>query len=203
VTSKRLYLVLLSVIGLLVITLIAGAYNINKLLGSQATKLTAAKATSLALQEEQESLVKAKQEIKSYTNLQQITEAVVPEDKNTAEAVLEIVNIATANGISLASITLPTSTLGGTTATAAASSSASNALSQLTPVADIPGVYELSITVTNDPTKPVQYNQFIAFLSSLEYNRRTAQVGTISLTPDTKNGSLLDFSLGINEYIKP
>jgi hypothetical protein len=225
--SKRLYLVLLGVIAVLLLGLLVGAYNINKLLGSQATKLTAAKAQSMSLQQEQQSLIKAKQDIKSYTSLQQITEAVVPEDKNQAEAVREIVNIAAANGVSLASITFPASTLGagvvpttGSAATpaatpapaapSAASSPAATStspttgdLSQLTPVANIPGVYQLAITVAGDSTKPVQYNQFIAFLSALEHNRRTAQVSSITLTPDSKDPNQLTFTLGISEYIKP
>jgi hypothetical protein len=210
-TSKRLYLILLSIIGLLLLALIGGAYNINKLLGSQATKLTDAKAQSTALQQKQQSLIKAEQDIKSYTSLQEITKAVVPEDKNTAEAALEIVNIAAVNGVSLASITFPASSLGSavTTPTAGAATtpkpvaSTSPALSQLTPVPNIPGVFQLAITVTSDPSKPVQYNQFIAFLRALEHNRRTAQVSNINLTPDTKDRNALTFTLGISEYIKP
>lgn len=210
-TSKRLYIGLLGCIGLLVVALIAGTYGTHSLLASHARALTKLKAQSAALDQEQLSLNKAKQDIKTYADLVKITKAVVPEDKNQAEAVREIVNIAGDNGIDLASVTFPASSLGGTasggTATSlapsAAGSSQGSGLSQLTPVKSISGVYSLQITVTSSISKPVPYPQFINFLSALEHNRRTAQVNTISIQPDKINPALLSFTLGLNEYIKP
>ncbi len=217
-TSKRLYLILLATIGVLFIGLVAGAYGINNLLGSQAAKLTGLKAKDLALNQEQLTLAKAKKDIKKYGDLEKIAKSVVPEDKNQAEAVREIVNIATGNNISLASITFPASTLGNSSARSAGSpASAAPAvpapaagantktagLSQLQPVKNIPGVYLLAITVTGDPHQPVKYSKFINFLGALEHNRRTAQVSTITLQPDSKNRDYLSFSLTLNEYIKP
>ncbi len=211
-TSKRLYLVLMAVIGLLCIGLIGGAYNANSLLTKQAGKLTALKAKSQALDQERVSLVKAKKDIQKYADLERIAKSVVPQDKNQALAVREIVNIAATNKIKLSAITFPASTLGaglktsGATAAPAPTASASpktGALSQLQAVKTIPGVYLLQINVTSDPKQTVLYNQFIDFLSSLEHNRRTAQVSTITLQPDPNNHSNLSFTLTINEYIKP
>jgi microcystin-dependent protein len=214
--SKRLYLVLIGVIGLLLAGLVGGAYGANTLLSSRAVKLTSLKAKSLALAQEQLSLINAKKDIKTYASLEQIARAVVPEDKDQAEAVREIVNIGGANNVSLASINFPASTLGtsssgGTTATTttpSASTSANanssiNKFSQLLPVKNIAGVYDLQITVKGDPNQPVQYNAFISFLSALEHNRRTAQISTITLEPNSANPGLLTFSLTLNEYIKP
>jgi hypothetical protein len=129
------------------------------------------------------------------------------------------VNLAADNGVTLTAINFPASTLGasasGTTGTTGTGSSSgtsggsssasgkSGKLSQLTPVKNIPGVYQLPITISNDSSHPVTYNRFISFLSDLEHNRRTAQVQTISLEPDTKNSSAFIFSLTLNEYIKP
>lgn len=214
-TSKRLYFLFLGLIGLLLIALIAGTYGINGLLTTQASKLTAAKAKSLALAQEQLSLDQAKKDIKTYANLNDIAKAIVPEDKDQAEAVREIVNMASQYGISLASISFPASTLGltpggtGTSAAAASSSAAaaasskSSTLSQLTAVKNIPGVYQLPITVNGDPNKPIAYDKFIGFLTALEHNRRTSQVSGITLAPSTQNHNLLSFNLNINEYIKP
>ncbi len=129
----------------------------------------------------------------------------------------EIVNIAAANGVSLASITFPASTLGnlpngttpsaGTSGSTAPSASGGNtkaaSLSQLTPVKSIPGVYQLPITIKSDTNRPVQYEKFINFLSGLEHNRRTAQVVGIALQPDPDNPDLVNFNLTLNEYIKP
>lgn len=209
-SSKRFHLVMLAVIGLLLVGMVAGAYGINSALASRSQKLVALKAQNQALAQEQVSLQTAKKDIQKYADLEKITKTVVPEDKNQAEAVREIVNIAAAHNIKLASITFPTSTLGatpnGAPAPAAASASGSSKkdnLSQLQPVKNIQGVYLLVITVTGDPNQPVSYNNFVAFLSDLEHNRRTAQVSSISLQPSTANHTLLTFSLNLNEYIKP
>ena len=218
-TSKRLYFVLLGVIGLLCIGLVAGAYGVNNLLTSQAGKLTGLKAQNQALTQEQQSLIKAKAQIKKYGDLEKIAKSVVPQDKNQAEAVREIVNIASANGISLAAINFPSSTLGTVGAAASggasptsssaaktaipSSSSKSGSLSQLQPVKNIPGVYQLVITVQGDSAHPVSYDKIINFLGSLEHNRRTAQVNTISLQPSTASPGLLTFTISLSEYIKP
>jgi len=216
-SSKRVYFGLLASIGLLVIALFAGVYGVNSLLESRAKTLTHLKAKSQALSQEHLSLAKAKQEIKQYSDLEKITHAVVPEDKNQAEATREIVNIAAANGISLGSITFPASTLGTATVGSSSSGTATpsansavtsvtnskNALSQLVAVKNIPGVYQLLINVEGNPDKPVPYDKFINFLSALEHNRRTAQVSNIAISPNADNRNLLTFTLSLNEYIKP
>ncbi|HSX47531.1 MAG TPA: hypothetical protein VLF63_02035, partial [Patescibacteria group bacterium] len=106
-TSKQVFMVLTSVILLLVIGLGVGAYSINSMLAKQSDELTSLKATSQALSTEQNILKRDKKDIKNYASLNQIAKAIVPQDKNQAEAVREIVNLATKNGITLASITFP------------------------------------------------------------------------------------------------
>lgn len=210
--SKRLHTAFLAILALLLIAMLGGTYGANKLLSAQADKLRVQKAKSQALDQEQVSINKAKRDIKKYSDLNDIATAVVPQDKNQAEAVREIVNIAAANGVTLASVTFPASTLGslqsnassGAQAGAATSSgnSASDKLSQLTAVSNIPGVYQLPITIKSDQNA-VQYDRFISFLADLERNRRTAQVESITLAPDTNDSSLVTFELTLSEYIKP
>lgn len=212
--SKRLYLLLIGSIALLFIGLVAGTYEINGALTHKAATLTNLKAQDQALQQEQISLAKARADIKKYASLHQIAQAIVPEDKDQAEAVREIVKIAGDNKVNLASITFPASTLGSTpvvpgaaavapVSAAPAANSKTSALSQLTPVKNIPGVYNLLITIASDSNAPVPYNQFVGFLSDLEHNRRTAEVSTITISPSPQNRSLLSFVLTLNEYIKP
>jgi Na+-translocating ferredoxin:NAD+ oxidoreductase RnfG subunit len=215
--SKRLFIILIGLITLMSAGLIAGAYGVNTLMSSQSNKLISLRAKYQALSQEQISLINAKKEIQKYSSLEQITQAVVPQDKDQAEAVREIVNIAANNGIGLGAITFPDSTLGNSTSGATSSSTTSptvnaqaanvnspaNALSQLIPVKTIAGVYELSITVQSNSSSSVPYDQFINFLTDLEYNRRTSQVSSITLTPDPKNPNNLTFSLTIEDYIKP
>lgn len=214
-SSRRVYWILCGLVGLLLIGLAAGTYGASQLFAQQASKLVSVKAKSQALAQEELSLAKAKKEVQTYAGLNQIAHSVVPQDKNQAEAVRELVNIAAANGVNLSSISFPASTLGnGVTSLSAGPSTApsssagptnskAGSLSQLTPVKNIPGVYLLQIVVTGDQNHPVQYNQFISFLSDLEHNRRTAQVSSITLQPTTTNRNLLSFGLTLNEYIKP
>ncbi len=215
--SKRVNLLLIVAISLLCVGLLGGVYGMNKLLTAEADKLLALKAKSAALQQQRINLVKAKKDIAAYSGLKKVTQTIVPEDKSQAQAVREIVNIAANNGITLAAITFPASTLGsGVTvgvpapaaaapapaAGGAASKKAGN-LSQLLPVKNIAGVYQLPITVTSDTHRPVAYSKLISFLDALEHNRRTAQVSNISIIPDTNNRNLVSFTLILNEYIKP
>lgn len=216
-TSKRFHTMLMAGLALLFLGLLGGTYATNKLLASQAYKLTALKAKSLALDQEQISLSQAKKDIQKYDSLDKIAQAVVPQDKNQAEAVRQIVNIAASNGITLAAIDFPASTLGslpggvssqssgasGSASAAPAPSSGAGNLSQLTPVRNIPGVYQLPITIKGDANHPVQYEKFISFLSDLEHNRRTAQVETITLQPSATNRDYVTFELTLSEYIKP
>lgn len=209
-TARRLHLILLATIGLLCIGLLGGAYGANKLLTAKAEDLTVLKAKKLALDQEQVSLKKAKQDIRTYDELDKIARAVVPEDKSQAEAVREIVNIAAAHNVKLGAITFPASTLGSTaTGSSSAAKKTSPAstkntrLSQLEAVPNIPGIYRLQITIDSDPGQPVQYDKFISFLAALERNRRTAQVHSITLSPDAKKPGFLSFTLLLHGYIKP
>lgn len=216
--SKRAYLGLLGLIGLLFVALLTSVYGANSLLTSRAHTLVNRKAKSQALVQEQQSFELAKRNIKKYASLEQIAKIVVPQDKSQAQAVRQIVNIAAANGVTLGSISFPESTLGNnvpgvsaSTATASTPSLAPAAggnnakanLSQLLPVKGIPGVYQLAITVTSDTNHPVLYNQLINFLSGLEHDRRTAQVNSIVIQPVDGNPKYLTFTITLNEYIKP
>jgi hypothetical protein len=211
-SAKKLYFGMLALIGLLLVGLAAGAYGTNTLLSGKAMTLTNLRAKSQAQAQEQTSLLQAKKDVATYGSLEQIAEQIVPEDKDQAEAVREITNIAATNSITLSSITFPASTLGitpGATSTSTttvvnnAATARSSELSQLTPVPSIPGVYALTIAVQSDTVHPVSYSSFINFLAALENNRRTAQVVSINIVPDTTNPNLLSFNLNLNEYIKP
>lgn len=217
-SSKRLNLILAALIGLLFVGVVGGAYGANKIMTGKSNDLAKLKAKDEALSRQQTGLVKAKADLVKYAELEQIAHSVVPEDKNQAETVRQITNIAAEYKINIASITFPASTLGNSGAAAAGASStgttpaptpatagnsAAAKTSQLQPVKTIPGVYQLPITVSSEPTQPVLYSQFINFLSALEKNRRTAQVSNISIQPDTQNHQLVSFILVVNEYIKP
>lgn len=196
--SKYAYYLMLGLIGLLVLGLIGGAYGANKLLTNESRQLLRNRLQISVLADEQTQLTKAKTDIKKYQDLATIAQSVVPQDKDQAQTVRQIVDIAAAHNIALSSITFPASTLGTTTTGATAHN-----LSQLTPVTGIAGVYSLQLTVQSDATNPISYSQFISFLTALEHNRRTALVGSVTLQPNEKDRSKLSFTLALQEYIKP
>lgn len=207
--AKRVYFLMLSLVVVLLVGIGGGTYGVNVLLEKQSTHLVSLKAQSKQLNDEQIGLAKEKKEVTQYANLNTIAKSIVPQDKDQAEAVQQIVNIANNNKIKLANISFPSSNLGAvtapktTTTTTPSNPSASSALTQVTPVVGIQGVYNLQITLQSDTNAPVSYAQFISFLQGLENNRRTAQVSSIAISPVPANRSLLTFTLIINEYVKP
>jgi hypothetical protein len=212
--SKKLFFVMISLVGLMAIGLIGGAYGASSILTEQSKSLLDARSKSMALDQQQIQLNNAKASIKKYQDVSNIASSVVPQDKDQAQTVLEIVKIASQQGIKLGAITFPSSTLGGTTTGSSSSSSSSTSasstsnssaskLSQLTPVKGITGVYTLPITVQSDSASPTSYDKFISFMSALEHNRRTALVSAINLQPDPKDPAKVGFTLTIDEYIKP
>ncbi len=217
-SSKRLYYILVATIGLLVVGLIGGAYGADSLLKAQSQKLLDARTKVQGLENQQTGLVKARKDIEKYSELGTIAKSIVPQDKDQAQTVREIVKIASAAGVKLGSITFPSSSLGAPVAAPAAPAPAAEgaatpapaaaptpnlSLSQLKPVVGITGVYDLAITVQSDTGSSTTYSQFIKFLEGLESNRRTALVSGIIVTPDAKNSDQVSFTLNINEYIKP
>jgi len=205
--SKKLYFILLGVIGLLGASLLGGAYIANSLLEKQSQQIVKARLESQTLDGQQLQLAKAKADITKYKSLAAIAKSVVPQDKDQAQTVREIVNIASVNGVKLGNISFPSSTLGlsgsNSAATTPSPTDPKTLFSQLKTVNNIPGMYDLLITVQSDAAAPIPYTRFIDFLSGLEHNRRTALVSGITLQPDSTSSSNVSFTLTIDEYIKP
>ncbi len=193
--SRKVYLGFIIVLVLLGGLFVFSAKEANTLLAKQSNKLVGLKAQDQAELNQQTQLYEEKGEVKKYSELNTIAQSVVPQDKNQAEAVREIVNLATQSGISkLDSISFPESNLG---------IGKSNSVTQVTPVKAIPGVDVLQITVTQSSSDLVPYSSFITFLSKLEQNRRTAQVSSINITPAQGNNGQISFTLVINEFVRP
>jgi hypothetical protein len=211
-TPKRVYYVMLGVVALLVIGVLVGTVQVNSLLKTKADHLTDLKLQSQVVSSQQTGLQQAKRQVTQYSKLEVTAKSIVPQDKDQAEAVREITNLAADSGISrLSSVTFPLSTLGGIAgATSSGSGTApattatpKKSLTQLAPVKGITGVYSLQITIQQTNDAAIPYSQFLLFLEKLEQNRRTAQVSSIILQPDTTHPSLVAFTLTINEFIKP
>ncbi len=198
--AKRVFL---GIVGAMVLALGVGVATIvvgNGQLQKRSAALINLKLESRALDEQQAALVKAKQDIIKYTPLNDIAQKVVPQDKDQALTVRELVALAGQAGIKIGGITFPASNLGQKKV---AGASAKDALTQVVPVTGISGVYQLPITLQSDVTAPITYAQLVGFLHALENNRHTAQVSQLSITPADSSGKRLSFELVVNVYLKP
>lgn len=213
--SKRTYYLMLALITLLTLSIFGGAYGSRQILTTKSMELVDLKAQVEGYNRQQLGLIKAKKDIKTYDELFKIAKVIVPENKNQAESVRQVVKLASDNSIKLGSISFPSSNLGsgplgaaeptGKTSLSAAPKVAIGKadLSQLTPVVGSPGVYVLQINVASDSSQPASYPQLIKFLSALENNRLTAEVTTVNIVPDSTAPNRFTFTLSLNSYIKP
>lgn len=195
--SKRVFLGMVCLLTLFSVGLFFSVYQANGMLEHESKKLVGLKAPDKQLVLLEQQIQQDKKDLAQYANLNDVAKNVVPQDKDQAMAVRQIVALAAQSGIAnLSSITFAQSTLG-------ASAAPGGGLTQVTPVKGISGVYDLQITVTQAAQQEVPYSQFHTFLSSLEQNRRTVIISGITVTPDAKDPTKVAFGVVVDEYIKP
>jgi uncharacterized protein YerC len=197
--SKKLHYLLLAGCGLVLLLSGAAIYKGNELLKTRSDKLYNLKAESLTLAEQQKTLVQAKKDIETYSEIESIARTVVPQEKDQARTVREIIAIANRTGVSIANISFPSSTLG--TQDKKKKTESTNT-TQLVPVEGIPGVYELEINVQTDANQSITYETLLGFLGELEQNRRTSQVKSLTITPSAEDRSRITFNVVLSVYIK-
>ncbi len=205
-TSKRMFYCLIGVI-VLFIGLTAGAtYYGAKFLTQKGDDLVDQKLAQQVLTSRSAALQQAHKDIETYAPLAEIAQSIVPQDKDQARTVREIVNIADETGVALTAINFPESALGEVRKKSTKSSKNQPAnnpdTSQLMAVEGANGLYAMEITITSSQ-QPVPYSRLLAFLEGLENNRRTAHVTTIDIRPSEANGNLVTFTIKLNVYIKP
>ncbi len=216
-SSKKVFF---GMIGLLV--LLAGmAVGLlvlgDQLLSKESRKLVELRLEEYLLDQQQTSLVQAEKDIQQYEDLEKTVKAIVPQDKDQARAVREIIRMAGESGIKISSIDFPTSNLGSKPSKSSGNqnpdapgadqkqSKKEAPVSQGEAVDGISGVYSLRMNIVPDSGKPVSYYKFLEFLSNLENNRRTAQVTSVKIEPvgDSDINPSVTFALTINIFVKP
>lgn len=203
-STKKVYWVMVGVNVFLVLAIMSSVVLGDRLLKKQSDIIINQKLESTVLEKEQVALQQAKIDLEKYSELRQIAKQIVPQEKDQALTTREIVALAEKAGVRIGSVGFPSSTLGAPTAKSTTGTApTSSAISQAKPVTGITGLLELQITVVSDTARPSSYNQIINFLGYLEKNRRTAQVSQISIQPDARDNSLLNFTLTLTVYIKP
>jgi len=209
--AKKLRFTLLGMIGLAVVLFfVICVVGLSKL-SAQSQKMVAFKLKSQALDYQLISLGQAKKQVEQYSYIKNVAAEVIPNDKDQAQAVLEINQIAQQSGIAIGSISFPASTLG--VGADAAKASTSKLISQAQPVPGIKGLYSVQLIIaplsgSNVPAaQQVTYPKLLDFLNRIEDNQRTAQITQVVVEPLGGTGgsaaSAITFSLTINIFIKP
>jgi hypothetical protein len=211
--SKNLRLLLIGGLALAVILFIICAFAGLSIVGGKSRQLVSLKAQSQTADNQLSNLEQSKKQVEKYAYFKTVAKTVIPNDKDQAESVVEIFQMADQSGISIQSITFPASSLGLTTSTTATQqdatkTSTANAITQAKPVSGIPGLYSLELTITPDSSntvpasKKITYDKMLDFLARIENNRHTAQITQVNIQPGT-SGQSFTFTLTVNIFIKP
>lgn len=198
---KRMNWVMMGLNLLLLLGVVGLVFMGDRMLKKQSDVIVAKKLEAAVLDREQIALSQAKQDLERYAELKEIAKQIVPQEKDQALTTRQIITLADKAGVKIGSIGFPSSSLGNSAKSA--TPAAGSGISQAKPVAGVNGLLALDIVVASDNTRPSSYDQVVNFLANLENNRRTAQVSQISIQPDGKDPSKLNFNLTLTVYIKP
>lgn len=198
--SKRFHYVMIGLTCFLGVMIIVATIGASNLLKQRSKKLYDVKLKAQVLDQQKLGLNKAKKDIAKYSELERQATVIVPQDKDQAAVIRELVNLGKQSKVEISAINFPSSSLGSSSKSSSARKSAP--LTQTQPVSGLKGVYTLPITVQVLNT-PVKYDDLIRFLERLEQNRRTSQVSNISIQPVSGNPENINFTLTVNAYIKP
>jgi hypothetical protein len=211
--SKKMYFVMMGAL-VLCAGLIIGCFVLgNTLLQKKGDELLNKKLENAALDKQQETLKKAKEDIKKYSVEEAFATTIVPKQKDQALTILEIDKIADESNVRLSSISFPSSNLGQAVPKPAATQPAdgstptpapapTSTVTQVKPTDGIKGVYQLEVTIQSDTSSPVRYADLLRFLTALEQNRSIGQINTINVQPTPSDRNLVTFNAVINVYIK-
>jgi hypothetical protein len=223
-SPRRFRLIMLGILGLCIISFLLIFFAGLSLLKTKSQEMVDLKLKNKTADAQLTNLAISKKDIEKYSYFKDIARTVIPNDKNQAQAVLDIFQLAQESGISIQSITFPTSNLGLRAPTSSAapaagadatSAAASKAISQATPVTGIPGLYAVQLIISPasgpnvPPAQQVTYAKMLGFLSRIENNRRTAPIAQVNIQtgnstqPNSTSNSQLNFSLITNIFIKP
>ena len=190
--SKQLHMILLGVCGLLILSFGGVLFLGVQALQDRSTELQAAVNEREVVEQQELALITAQGDIDRYSELEEVSKRIIPQEKDQARTVREIIQIAQQANVNITAINFPSSELGDDD---------DQMITQATPVDGLRGLLELRITVQmgNNTT----FNQLINFLEGLETNRRTSQVQSVTITPDRQDRTVLTPTIELSVYLKP
>ncbi len=201
--SKRLFLVSIAIIAALLLGFAGAFQQSTAMLKTQSEKLSDLKLTDIVLNKQKSDLDTAKRYIKEFSELEQVSKSIVPQDKDQANTIAELTSMAREADIPHVSFSFLESNLGQAGKKKNDKGPTDSNKTQVTELSDLKGVYAMAITVSNRSLNPVTYDQILRYLELLESNRRTSQVTNIEIRPDQQAQGRFHFSIILNTYIRP
>lgn len=190
--SKQLHMALIGSCGLLIIIFITAVAFGVQLLQENSENLQAAVNEREAVEQQEVDLITAQADIDRYSELEELSKRIIPQEKDQARTVREIIQIAEQANVDITAINFPSSELGDDD---------EQIITQATPAEGLRGLYELRITVQTGGN--TTFSQLINFLEGLETNRRTSQVQSVNITPDRQNRNVLTPTIELSVYLSP
>lgn len=186
-------------LGSILITLVSLSYLQKKSITLASIKVEYEKSNL-----ERETGLKHKAELIKNKNSIELLKKIVPSSKDQAQAVAELLNIAKENGITIGSLTFPSSELG------LSSTNNANNVTQAKPVEGINNILGIELTISQLNRKNgeigsgISYQQLMSTLQSIEKNRRTMQIKNIQIQPIIKNNVVSGYSptVTLNIFVK-
>ncbi len=191
--SQKMFVLMCLVLVAFVAGVVGAGLKTLDFMKTKSEKIVDLKLQNAEFEKQQEVYLKARAEIEKFREYGEVAESVLPKEKNPALITAEIIAIAREAGITLSSISYPSSEIGTPTAPP-------NSLNtQLKPAEGLKDVMVLEISIT--PDRGVTYEQLLGLLSRFSNNKRKMSVTRVSVNSDRDN--LITFIIGLNLYIKP
>ncbi len=190
--SKQLNLTLLGLCGLFGVIFFGALFIGIQMLQSHSDNLQAAVNEREVVEQQEVALITAQADIDRYSELEELSKRIIPQEKDQARTVREIIQIAEQANVDITAINFPSSELGDDD---------EQIITQATPVEGLRGLFELRITVQISGN--TTFSQLINFLEGLETNRRTSQVQSVTITPDRQNRNVLTPTIELSVYLSP
>lgn len=217
--AKRFNTIMIGIFILLVAACIGLTVYANMWLTQRSKQLINTKLDTLALEQKQKASQKAQSVLEENGPTQEMLEKIVPKSKDQAKTVAELLTISKETGVTINSITFPSSELGAVVkpVTGADGSTAqtptTSSVTQAKPVEGISGLLGIAVTISQidrqggESGSGISYDQMIKFIESIEKNRRTMQIKTLQIQPlQAASGNGIggySLTLSLNIFVKP
>jgi hypothetical protein len=184
--AKRFFYILIALHVVLGAGIGSVVYFGDQLLAKQSKRLAEAKADDELIEQKKRAKKQLEKKIKEISDLKTLAVKFLPDTKNQEELVVEFYNISKQFNIDISGLNFNDS------------GASISSTSQTTPLKDAKGVLVFPFKTTNFTT---DFPTLIAFMQTLENNRRKIQITNIDLQPNT-SGQILVGSMSMEAYIK-